>query len=519
MFDLLITGGRLIDGTGAPARCADVAVRGERIAAVGALDGAAARTVLPLGPDDILAPGFIDAHSHSDTYVLVEPWAPSKLTQGITTEVCGNCGASAAPILDPSRLPSDWAEKTYPGAWHSVADFRALVDQVRPAVNLVLLAGHNTLRRNVVGYANRPCTAEELRGMRTLLEQALDEGARGFSTGLLYAPGSHAAREELVELARAAGRRGGLYASHMRSEGARLLEAIDETLAIGRAAGCRTQVSHLKTAGRANWGLIDDALDRIRRARDAGEPVAADRYPYTAGATELDVVLPDWASDGGREATLARLRDPALRQRLHDELAASRPPEDWDGVTIGATRHPANARFRGRPLPAAARELGLDTAGAILHFAETDALMTGAFFAGMSEANLRRILLEPWVMVGTDASLRAPEGPLADDYPHPRAYGTMPRFLRLCLDEALLTLPEAIRRLTSLPADQFGLAGRGRVAVGAAADLVVLTPGALRDRAGYGNPHVFSEGIRHVIVNGVHTLADGRRLERAGRFL
>jgi N-acyl-D-amino-acid deacylase len=522
VFDLRILHTVLFDGTGADPVRADLGVRGDAIAAVGDLKAAEARRTLDLSavPGAFTAPGFIDAHSHSDAFLLIEPAAPSKLTQGITTEVVGNCGASAAPISGPADLPSDWADKEYPAAWRSVAEFRALLETVRPAPNVVLLAGHNTLRRQVVGYAHRAAAPEELARMQRLLAQALDEGARGFSTGLIYPPGTAATREELVALARTAAAAGGVYASHMRNEGARLIEAIDEALAIGRAAGVRVQVSHLKTAGRANWGLVDDALARLRAARAAGEPVAADRYPYTCGATELDVVLPEWAADGGREATLRRLADPADRARIARDLRAARPERDWDGVRIGSTVHPDNARFRGMPLPLAAARLGLDCVDTVLHFAESDALRTGAFFAGMSEDNMRRILSEPYVMLGTDASLRAPEGPLSHDYPHPRAYGAFPRFLRMVIEERFLPLKDAIHKLTALPAAQFGLADRGTLAAGRKADLVVCDPVALRDTAGYGNPHSFSKGVLHVIVNGVLTLEDGRFTgQRGGRVL
>jgi N-acyl-D-amino-acid deacylase len=394
------------------------------------------------------------------------------------------------------------------------------LEQVRPAVNVALLIGHNTLRRQVVGYENRPARPDELREMVQILEQALDEGGRGFSTGLVYPPGMHAAREELVALARVASRHSGMYTSHMRSEGNRLIEAIQETLAIGQAAGVSVEVSHLKVTGRDNWGKIDDALAELRAARAAGQAVAADRYPYTSGATDLDVVLPDWAAEGGREATLKRLRDPGSCARLLDDLAGSRPASDWDGVTIGSTVHPENHRFRGMLLPEAARVLGVSIPEAILHFGRTDNLCTGAFFAGMSGANMRRILVEPYVMIGSDASLRATEGPLSTDYPHPRAYGAFPRFLRMCLDEHFMPLAEAIRKMTALPASHFNLSGRGILAKGNRADIIVFNPSRFTDRATYGAPHQYAEGIEHVLVNGVLTLSEGHLTGlRAGVFI
>ena len=383
-----------------------------------------------------------------------------------------------------------------------------------------LLIGHNTLRRRVVGYDDRPASASELAEMERLLDKALAEGGMGLSTGLIYAPGMFASNEELVALARVAARHDGIYTSHMRSEGAELLESIGETLEIGVKTGLRVEISHLKVAGRGNWAKVDEALQLIRSVRDSGMQVAADRYPYIAGATELDVVFPGWAAAGGRAAVLKRLADPAQRSRLHDELLASRDEADWEGVVIGSTTHPDNTRYRGATLPEAARELGLGVIDAILYFAETDELRTGAFFAGMSEQNMRRILAEPYVMVGTDASLRAPTGPLSKDHPHPRAYGSFPRFLRMVLDEGFLSLPEAVRKITSLPSQHFGLGDRGVIAEGKRADLVVFDPDTICDTATYGAPHSCSEGVRYLIVNGVTTIADGAVTgDRAGVFV
>lgn len=531
MFDLKLCNATILDGTGAAPFTADIGITADTIADVGELADAASRESLDLAgtndgadsapaPGLMVAPGFVDAHTHSDAFLLIEPSAPSKIFQGVTTEVCGNCGTSAAPISDRSQLPSDWSDKIYPGTWCSVADYRERFAEAEPAVNAVLLVGHNTLRRNVMGYANRAATPDEMERMRQLMEQSMQAGARGLTTGLIYAPGMYAPREELVALATVAGRHGGIYGSHMRSEGARLIEALEETIAIGEAAGARIQVSHLKTAGRANWGRIDGALDVIRRARDRGRPVMADRYPYIAGATELDVVMPDWFAEGGRAAGLLRLADPDTRRRLRRELSASRPAEEWRAVTIGSTSHPDNSRFRGKTLFEVAEALGGAPVDAILHLCETDKLTTGAFFGGMSESNMFRILAESYVMLGSDASLRAPTGPLSHDYPHPRAYGSLPRFLRWSLDRRTVPLPEAIRKMTSLPAAQFGLDDRGVVAVGKKADLVVFDPSRIRDLATYGNPHQFSEGIVHLMVNGALTIRDTRLTShRAGRIL
>jgi len=518
-FDILITGGQVIDGSGSPPHRADLGIVGDTIADIGDLTAATASSTLRVLPSACVAPGFVDAHSHSDTYLLADPSASSKIYQGITTEICGNCGASAAPITSLDQLPADWADKQYPETWSSVAEYRELFDRVKPVTNAALLLGHNTLRRRVVGYENRPATDEGMREMIRLAEESLDAGARGLSTGLIYAPGMYAPQRELVALAGLAGERGGVYSSHMRSEGDRLLEAIGEALDIGRRAGARVQISHLKTAGRANWGKLDDALELVRRAR-TGQAVQADRYPYTRGATELDVVLPGWAAEGGREATLARLADPAQRERLRAELADSRPEDDWQGVTVGSTLADGNRRFRGMTILDIARHLQMCPAEVILHLCETDRLTTGAFFAGMSEENMAVILAEPYVMVGSDASVRSPRGPLSHDFPHPRTYGAFPRFLRMALDGTKIPLAEAVRKMTSLPASQFGLTDRGTLKPGMKADIAVFDPDNVRDVATYADPHRPAEGMDHVIVNGVLTLSNGRlTTHRAGRFL
>jgi N-acyl-D-amino-acid deacylase len=459
-FDLIVRGGEVLDGTGAPAAAVDIGIRGDRIAAVGDLAGADAGRVLDAAGAAV-APGFIDAHTHSDPNLPIEPDAPSKIAQGVTTEICGQCGSSAAP------LPAENAGSSGP-TWNTVAEYRELLRQVRPAVNVVLFIGHNTLRKAVMGYAPRPATEDEVAAMARRLEQALDEGGSGLSTGLIYQPGKYAAPGEIRALA--------------------------------RQTGIHVQISHLKTSGPANWDKLDAAIGRIEAARAAGLRVHADRYPYLAGGTDLDVVLPEWASAGGREAILRNLADPAARQRVIAELDAA--DRDWSTVMIGGARHPEVRALTGRTVAEAAAALGLSPGAALAWLIATDEARTDAFFFGLCERNLLRIYAQPWVMVGSDASLRAPTGPLADSHPHPRAYGAFARFLRLMQDQGLLTLPEAVRRCTSLPADAFGLTGRGRVRVGDFADLVVFDPRTIRDRATYAQPHQFAEGVRQVIVNG-----------------
>lgn len=519
MLDLKITGGTLYDGLGGSPRLADVGIRGERITDVGDLAQAESRATVDAA-GKLVCPGFIDAHSHSDTYLLIEPTADSKLYQGITTEVVGNCGASAAPLHEPYRLPSDWLDKTYPGVWHSVAEYRQLLEAAQPAPNTVLLIGHNTLRAGAMGYDDRPATDEELVVMQRRLAQALDEGGAGFSTGLAYAPGMFAPPEEVVALGRVTAAAGKIYTSHMRSEGRRLVEAVRETIDVGRRTGCRVQVSHLKTAGKGNWGLIDAALAEIEAARREGVEVAADRYPYTASCTDLDILFPDWAASGGRAAVLARLRDPDTRRRMREDILNARAEDYWASVRIGSTSHPENRRFKGQPLLDVARALDMAPVDAVLHLTDSDNLMTSAFFFTMSEANMWKILERPYVMFGSDASLRAPHGPLSHDHPHPRAYGSFTRLLRAALDGKTVPVAELVRKATAFPAEQFRLTDRGVLARGKFADVVVLDPARVRERADFGDPHQLSDGVEHVLVNGVHTLARGKITgQRGGRLL
>lgn len=519
-FDLILSGADVHDGLGNPPRRVDVGISGDTIVEVGDLFRAEAKAVIDL-TGYILAPGFIDVHSHSDVYALVEPSAASKITQGITTEIVGNCGASAAPLYGEYKLPSDWREQTCPGAWHTVAEYRALLDRVTPAVNVALLIGHNTLRAGVVGYEGRPARSDELATMKQRLDESLAEGAIGFSTGLIYIPGTFAPREEVEALCHVLAARDGIYTSHMRSEGDQLLEAIDETIEYGRRSGARVQISHLKTSGKRNWHKLDAALERIRHAREKeGMDVAADRYPYTAACTDLDILLPDWALNDGHAAILARVRDADTRARMRDEILAARDDAYWDTVTVGSTHHPDNEAFKGKPIRDVAAALGVEPVDAVFHLVEKDGLKTTGIFFGMSEENMWRILEEPYVMIGSDGSIHAPVGPLSHDHPHPRAYGSFPRYLRAVLDGRTVALPEAIRKMTSLAAAQFGFRDRGIVAKGYRADLTAFRRDKVQDRSDFVKPHQLSEGMDLVVVNGVVTIQDGQPTgARAGRFV
>jgi len=518
-LDWILRGGSVLDGLGGEAVKTDVGLAEDRIVAVGDLSRAVAQG--EFAADGLLVcPGFIDVHTHSDAYLLIEPGAPSKIRQGVTTEITGNCGASAAPRWPGYTMPSDWLEQAYPGNWQSVAEYRALLDTQKPAVNSAMLIGHRAIRAAVMGIEARAATPEEIGRMAVLLEAALEEGGAGLSTGLIYAPAMFAQAEEIVALAKVVAHRGGIYATHMRSEGGTLLESIDEALAVARASGVRLQISHLKTAGPGNWHKLDAALEKINGAQTDGIAVAADRYPYTASCTDLDVILPVWASQGGRAAILARLRDSAIRAKIRTEMAVARDESYWESVWVGSTHHPDNRAFAGKPLRDVAAAWKLHPLDAALRLMATDELFTGGIFFGMSEENMWRILAEPWVMIGSDASIRAPWGPLSHDHPHPRAYGTFGRFVRAALDGKTVSVAEAVRKMTSLPAEQFRLKDRGVVCTGAFADLAVIDPKTFRDRATFEKPHQFCDGVSAVWVNGVLTFRAGQDTgKRGGRYL
>ncbi len=513
-FDLKIINGRVFDGSGNTEISCDIGINGDSIAQMGNLSAASAKITLDAA-DGIVCPGFIDAHSHSDTYLLLEPSAASKIYQGITTEVCGNCGASAAPLNGDYKMPSDWLDKDYAKPWSTVAEYRERYSDAQPAINIALLVGHNTLHAGICGYEPRTGTPEEMKKMLHALDQALDEGAIGLSSGLAYPPGSAVPREEIIALAKIVDHRGGLYTTHLRSESGGLLESIDEAIDIAECSGARLQISHLKASGSGNWNKLGTALEKIRTARSRIE-IGADRYPYTAGCTDLDIVLPQWASYGGRDAILARIRDPETHSTIRSELA-EQPAGHWDNVMVGSTQFEA---FKGKYLPEVAEELGMNEVDAVLHLIDADDLGTGGIFFSMSEENMWRVLAEPYVSLGSDGSMRAPWGPLSHDHPHPRAYGSHTKFLRAALDQKTVPLAEAIYKMTGLPAEQFNLKKRGLLKEGYAADLLVFDPDAIQENTTYAKPHQLSGGMQHVIVNGLHTLENGKHTPRhGGRFL
>ena len=525
----LIIGGYIVDGTGHTGFFGDVAVEGERIADV--IEGSlpvSARAVFDRVVDAhgcFVTPGFIDAHSHSDAYLVIEPDAPSKLSQGITTEINGQCGGSIAPRYGAARLSSDWASLLGERlTWRSLAEYRAVLAAVKPSINTVQFVGHNTLRSSVVGYAGRSSSPDEVAEMARLLARELDDGGWGLTTGLIYQPGKYATPEEVVALAQVAADRGGWYATHMRSEGDQIIEAIDEVLGLVRATGIRAEISHLKTSGKRNWGKIDQVLEKIQGAVEEGLLLGSDRYPFCAAGTDLDVVFPDWAGEGGAPAEMKRLETATDRARIIAEIDAS--DCDWSTVMIGGVWHLDNRPYSGRTVSDILEGCSAETPGQLVcRILEKDLCRTRAFFFGMSEVNLGKIYAMPWVVPGSDASLRAPWGPLGNDHPHPRAYGTMPEFYRRVAGagdgtDAAARKAAAIARMTSVPARRFGIKGRGVLEKGAFADIAVWRETAFRNTATYARSHSFCSGMEKVFVNGEIAYDNGVFTHAGtGRFL
>ena len=542
----LIKNGTIIDGQGTLAFVGDVLVEDDRIVEVipaGELQDF--KTSEPQNLIDasglIVSPGFIDAHTHSDAYLVIEPDAPSKVTQGITTEINGQCGGSVAPRYGEARLSSDWAAVLGDRlTWRSLAEYREVLAAAKPAVNTVQFIGHNTLRSSVIGYAARAAGDEDLREMSRLLDESLDAGGWGLTTGLIYQPGKYSTPAEVAALAKVAAAKGGYYATHMRSEGDHILEAIDEVIELVKTTGIRAEISHLKTSGQKNWHKIDAVLNKIEGAMSEGLLLGSDRYPYCAAGTDLDVVLPDWAQEGGAPAELARLQIANLRSQIIAEINAL--DRDWSTVMIGGTWAEENKRYSGKtvaeilgletldfrpglassvssPLKSSVLSLKSSPGELITSILLADGCKTGAFFFGMSEENLAKIYSRPWIVPGSDASLRAPWGPLGLDHPHPRAYATMPEFYRRV--RALgFSCEETVARMTSVIADRFGIRGRGRIEKGAYADLVIWNEAEFKAKATFTDPHQFTGGVKAVMTNGVISYCDGKFTgNRGGRFL
>lgn len=526
---ILIRGGTVVDGSGGAPFVADVAVAGDRIAALGDLRGWKADTVLDAA-GLVVSPGFIDMHGHSDLSLLVNGKAESKLRQGVTTEVIGMCGYSPAPSPPHRRERMRWEAGAWGRAvaweWSTFGEYLEAMRRAGASVNVVPVVGHGTIRAAVMGEEGRAPTADELGAMKREVARALEEGAFGLSTGLVYAPGMWAETEELIALAAELKPRGGIYFTHIRGESDQLLEAIEEATRIGREAGVAVQIAHLKAEGQRNWGKTEAALERIDRARQEGLEVGYDCYPYPAWNTGLAQLLPAWAREGGAEAMVARLRDPGARARIRAHMAeeAAADPGRWERRMISSVETPANRPAQGRTIAQLAAERGEDPEEVVINLLIAEQGRVGMVGFGMCEEDVRRVVSHPSGMIGSDASSLAPYGLLGEGHPHPRSYGTFARVLgRYVREERALALELAVRKMAALPAEKLGLRDRGVLAPGMAADICIFDPGEVCDCATFEEPKQYARGIRYVIVNGTlelegtthHGRLPGRVLARA----
>lgn len=522
-FDLILRGGTVVDGSGAPAYRADVGVLGGRIEAIGDLSSAVAATTLD-ATGAIVSPGFIDPHTHSDLPLLVNPEAHSKIRQGVTTEVIGNCGSSPAPLVGPHAAEVRARSGGGPQAqldwdWQTYGDYLDRLVGARPSLNVVPLAGHVTLRVAAMGVENRPPTPEELQRMQELLEEALTSGAFGMSSGLMTPPSSYADTEELVALAGTLRQHDGLYFSHIRGEGNTLFRATAEAIEVGERGGVPVQIAHHKAAFRPNWGRMPHVTRLSEWAVDRGVDVRFDVYPYTAGSAGLTQLLPDWVHEGGREALLGRLKDPATRARIREEVLAF--GREWDRIYITAVQTPANAHLPGQTLAQIAEARKVEPVDVLFDLLLEERARAGMLHFIMDEADVEHVIKHPLSMIGSDGSSLSKEGPLGQGKPHPRSYGCFPRVLAHYVREKhTLTLEQAIRKMTSAAAERLRLTRKGLVRYGMDADLTVFDPQTVRDAATYSDPHQYAEGIRHVVVNGAATIQDSQHTgARAGQVL
>jgi dihydroorotase/N-acyl-D-amino-acid deacylase len=529
-YDLIIRGGRVVDGTGRRAFVADVAVRGDRIVHVGNVRASRPARRMIDASGLIVAPGFIDMLGQSEQYVLIDPRAMSKVMQGVTTEVTGE-GGSIAPVNERTLKEDEPFNRRY----NLTVDWRTLHEYFRrlglqgAGVNLATFVGATQVRAYVVGFDNRDPTAAELEQMKALVAEAMEDGALGLSTSLQYTPARFARTDEIVELAKVARRYGGIYATHQRSEANALDASLAEVFEIARRARIPTEIWHLKVAYRKNWGRMPQVLAKIRAARARGLDVTADVYPYTAASTGLAACLPPWAVEGGTEKMLARLRDPATRARIRADIL--RDSNEWEniylgsggasGVLVGSVFNRELEALQGKRVSEIAKEQGKDELETLLDIIVADRGQTGAIYFMMNEDDLRAALREPFVSVCTDSGARAADGPLSGSKSHPRGWGSYPRVLsRYVRDERLLTLEQAVHKMTGQPAARVGLKDRGVLRAGAFADITVFDPARVRDLATFEQPNQYPEGIEYVVVNGQLEVDAGRRTHvNAGRPL
>jgi len=553
--DILIKGGLIFNGTGSEPFEADLGISGDKIAFISKKSRILQMAKRVIEADGLaVAPGFIDTHSHSEFTLLADPRAEGKIFQGITTEINGNCGLSAAPLYGEAlkQREEDLIEFSIYKRWSTFEEYFEILRKRGISLNFATLVGHGNIRASVIGYKDKIPDDIELMRIQTLLRRAIDAGAIGLSTGLIYPPGIYSDTEELVELSKVlsqshknlslhhnnpttsprnppnlplekGGKGGfGIYTSHMRSEGKGLIESIKEVIRIGREANIKVHISHLKTSGKKNWHKIDDAISLIEEARKEGIKITCDRYPYTAASTDLDTILPSWVYEGGREDELERLKKSELQKKIKEEILDENPEiKFWENVNIASVSSEKNSWMEGKSIAYIAHREDSEPVDILLKILLEEKLKVSAIFLSMNEDNLRRLLSLPYVMLGTDSSARCTNGPTHKGKPHPRGFGSFPKFLgRYVRNNGLMSLGEAIQKITRLPAKAFGINKRGIIKKGAFADIVVFDHEKIIDRATFDDPFLKPEGIYYVVVNGLPAIWEGSPTGiNAGRIL
>ena len=515
--DLIIRNGTIVDGTGLQAYVGDLAVDDDQITAVG--DLSEARGALEIDAENlIVAPGFINMLSWAGDRLIEDGRSQSDIRQGVTLEVFGE-GSSGGPLTDQMKRGevASQGDITFDIEWTTLGEYLEYLVKKGVSTNVASFVGATTLRIHEVGYDDRPPTDEELDRMRALVRQAMEEGALGIGSSLIYAPAFYAQTDELIELSKVAAEYDGMYISHMRSEGNALLESIDELLTIAREAGIRSEIYHLKAAGEANWDKLDTAISKIESARTHGLEITADMYNYTAGSTGLDAAMPPSVQEGGYDAWAERLQDPEIRERMRHEITT--PTNEWENLMLAAGsegtllvefKNPALREYTGQTLADVAEQRGTSIPDTIMDLVIEDGSRVQVVYFLMSEENIKQQLKLPWVSFSSDAGSMAPEGVFLNNSTHPRAYGNFARLLgKYVRDEQVISLEEAIRKLTSLPASNLRIQGRGQLSPGYFADIVVFDPTSIQDHATYEEPHQYATGMHHVWVNGTRVLADG----------
>jgi len=529
-FDLLITGGRIVDGTGAPWYRGDVGIVADRIVAVGNLAGSTAHAKIEAS-DLVVSPGFIDMLGQSELNLLVDNRAASKLMQGVTTELTGE-GSSAAPT-NARMIAEDqtWFDRFHVVPdWKTMGQYLARLDRAHPAINMGTFVGAGGIRNYVIGKDDRPPTAAEMAEMTRLVGEAMQQGAFGLSSSLQYVPDRFATTDELVALAKVAAAYGGIYITHQRSEANRIFESVDEVIAIAERAQIPAEIYHLKTAYRANWGKMTEILARIHAARDRGIDISANQYPYVRASNGLDACLPLWVREGSKEKMIARLKDPSQRDRIKADMAdtnATTWENQWygsgggDGVLLTEVINPALRQYQGLTLTEIGNRMGKDPRDALMDIVVADQAESSVVISIMTEDDVRAALKDALISVGTDSGARAEDGPLSESKSHPRGWGSFPRILgKYVRDEHLLTLEDAIRKMTSRPATRVGLTDRGVLRPGMVADITVFDQKTIRDVATFEDPNHYAVGVKWVIVNGRAAVADGKiTSERPGKAL